>query len=188
MGLDGFVYCDCVEKGRLKSPPPFPALFHVDPSGWPTLRSEDEEAERAHFAWEETGPCPHRRFRLLSRRLGNITGIQWVREALQQLSPDPRKDFPVLLLKVVYDGSHGSDFLTVEEVRALKKELTTLQGIDLSGIKLTLGERIFTPRGTVDQTRWETAGEGELEFLRGVFFRLQELVDAALSVGKPIVF
>jgi hypothetical protein len=59
----------------------------------------------------------------------------------------------------------------------------------LAGIKLTQGELTFTPdAGTVDKTYWATAQEGEWAFLRGVFSSLEELVDAALRVGKPITF
>jgi hypothetical protein len=189
MALNGFVCCDCVEKGRLKKPPPFPELFHVDPSGFPTLRSTDEEKERTHDEWEASGPCPHPYFKLLHHRLGNIAGIQWVRQALHQISRDPRKEYPVLLMKVVYSGSHCGDFLNLEEVRALDRELKALRKIDLAEIKLTQGELIFTPdAGTVDKTYWATAQEGEWAFLRGVFSSLEELVDASLSVGKPIAF
>jgi hypothetical protein len=189
MGLDAFVYCDCVEKGRLKSPPPFPELFHVDPSGFPSLRSTDEASERAHDAWEASSPCPHPYFNLLHHRLGNIAAIQWVRQALNQVFPDPEKEYPILRLKVVYSGSHGGDFLNLDEVRALKKELKALRSVDLAGIKLTQGELVFTPDGeTVDKTRWATAHEDEWAFLRGVFSKLEELVEASLSVGKPIAF
>jgi hypothetical protein len=189
MGLDAFVYCDCVEKGQLKSPPPFPEHFHVDPSGFPSLRSTDEGSERAHDAWEASSPCPHPSFKFLHRRLGNIAAIQWVRQALHQVSQDPQKEYPILRLKVVYSGSHAGDFLNLDEVRALKQELKALRTVDLVGIKLTQGELVFSPDGrTVDKTRWETAHEAEWEFLRGFFSKLEELVEASLNVGKPIAF
>ena len=39
MGLDAVVFCDCVEKNRLKSPHPYPGLLYISPNGSPEIRS-----------------------------------------------------------------------------------------------------------------------------------------------------
>ena len=69
MGLDVFVFCDCYEKGRLKSKPPDPdhAVFDLVPTKYRPLiqkgkilienwhkfaqESEHKEGERSYAVW-----------------------------------------------------------------------------------------------------------------------------------------
>ncbi len=37
MGLDASVYCGCIEKGRAKTPHPFPERLYVDDEGIPDM-------------------------------------------------------------------------------------------------------------------------------------------------------
>ena len=43
MGLDAVVFCDCVEKNRLKSPHPFPIFYIFPPNGSPKSDPEVDQ-------------------------------------------------------------------------------------------------------------------------------------------------
>lgn len=189
MALDARVHCDCFEKGRLKKPPPFPDRVEVGPDGFINLRDPHTTREEEAFdVWWHREPCPHPGFVLIHRRLGNIGGILWIREVLEQVSKDPASEFPVLRTRVVHSGSHGGDWLTLEHVRALRDELGRLRDVDLSTVRLTKGEVVYTPTGTIDTSRPEPATKEDLDFVRDVFRRLEELIEVSLRVGKPICF
>ena len=53
---------------------------------------------------------------LISEPLGNITRVQHVRDFLRGLQGDPGPKFPILLKKVVYDGTHTGDFIPVKAI------------------------------------------------------------------------
>lgn len=164
MSLRAVVYCDCVEKGLLRIPHPLPDLLSIDPSGCPAISSEDAADAKSHDRWEVQRPCPHDRFWLIERYLGNISSIGVIRQAIDGLSAsDQRGRYPVLLSKVLYSGSHSGDFLTIEEVVRLRDELDHL-------------------RKTLDEQSDNRAT------LREFLSRMDELVCASLTVGKPISF
>jgi hypothetical protein len=51
MGLDAVVFCDCVEKDRLKSPHPFPRLLYISPNGSPEIHSRSQAKIEQHYDW-----------------------------------------------------------------------------------------------------------------------------------------
>jgi hypothetical protein len=189
MGLDAYILCDCFAAGRLKSPPPFPDRISLDETGDVELRPPSTlEEDLAFDDWRFNQACPHEGFILLRRRLGNLWGVQWIREMLHQISRDPGAEFPILRGRVVHSGSHGGDSLTLAQVSELRGELDRLRNRDLAGIRLSKGEFYHTPHGTVDKTAPEPSQAGDLEFIRGFLARLEELVTLSLKVGRPIRF
>jgi len=95
------------------------------------------------------------------KRLGNITAIMWVRDEIEKLLPSLRRN-SILLRKVVYDGTHSGDFIPVEDLPALKRELSVVR------------QRV-TPNRVSDLLH---------EFLDS----MDELIAAAEQQGNPIVF
>ena len=71
--------------------------------------------------------------------------------------------FPVTLSRVIYDGVHSGDSIPAAEVPRLVPEVKALAGVRC-------------PDPEMEQ------------FMRGFEAQMQELVAAALHVGKPIVF
>jgi hypothetical protein len=161
MGLDAFIYCDCYEKGRLREPPPGGAQLCVGPDGFLTREQNDGtlESDLAWDEWREKRACEHRGGILLHHRLGNIALIGLLRAELQGDS----ERFPILATKVVYSGSHCGDFLRLEEIPQLQRELELL--------------REFHCRSR-DADR----------FMSGFREKMSELAAMAISVGKPIAF
>jgi hypothetical protein len=161
MGLDARVYCNCYEIGKVKTPPPQPDLVYIDPSsGEVSLRWEKDGADQDRFfewlssAWE-LGPSGH----LVYHRLGNIALICFLRELFQQT---PER-FPILLSKVVNNGIHGGDFLTLPDVEQLAAEMLEVHALHCS-----------------DDSYEALLREFEQQIL--------ELVHGARSVSRPIVF
>jgi len=159
MSLNAIVYCDCVERQRLRVPHPLPELLFIDDTGHPDIRSNDPLDEDLHDQWEAQHPCSHEHFHLKEHWLGNVASVGQIRQELQQLSKD--LEYPVLMSKVIYNGSHSGDFLAGEEVVRLRDEIANFRNVE-----------------AVAQTaEWNS-------FLS----KLEELVIASLSVRKPISF
>lgn len=159
MSLDGYVRCSCIREGKAKKLHPFPDRFMWDESSAPSLSGDptDEEWE-AHDKWVQKA-CEHQGF-LISEFLGNITRVKNVRDFLKGLQGEPGPKFPILLKKVVYDGTHTGDWLPAKQTPALRKE-----------VDLVLASRdILTP--------------GEKEF----FESMKRLCEASLATGNPIGF
>jgi len=103
--------------------------------------------------------CEHEGY-LVSEFLGNITRIKNVRDFLKGLQGEPGPKFPVLLKKVVYDGTHTGDWVPIKQSPALLKEVNlVLQSSDI----LTQGEKEF-------------------------FESMKRLCEASIQTGNPIVF
>jgi hypothetical protein len=184
MALNAHIFCDCFKEGRLRVPPPFPDRIFLDDQGEVTWRGPSTLEEDLEFDdWRFNKACPHSGFVLLEHRLGNIWGIQWIRETLQQISKDPAAEFPVLRLKVVHSGSHSGSHLTQEEVRVLGGELNRLREAELGELRLSK-ENPLPARAVVHPP----ATAEDLAFVRGVFSKLEELVALSLKLGRPIAF
>ena len=83
MGLDGYVACDCIEKGIARIPAAIAGLVKIDEdTGSNYLDSKDKRARQVYSKWCASKPCSHERFVLLTHRLGNADGISRVRKHL----------------------------------------------------------------------------------------------------------
>jgi len=159
MSLDAYVRCSCIREGRVKKPHPLPGRLTWDESGAPSLSGDptDEEWE-AHDQWVQES-CEHEGF-LVSEFLGNINRARNVREFLRGLQGEPGPKFPILLKKVIYDGTHTGDWIAVKQTPALLKEVNlVLASSDI----LTQGEREF-------------------------FESMKRLCEASIATRNPIVF
>jgi len=127
-----------------------------DQTGEPILKKEGEirlDLRLAHDKWHRNS-CAHSGY-LVDRRLGNISLVAYVREFLQSHSPN---DFPLMLERVVYSGSHCGDWIALSDVPQLLAETRRLQGL--------------------------TSDPLILEFANDV----AALAEASLATGNPIVF
>ena len=161
MGLDARVYCDCYLKGRLLEPPPPGVTLRLEPDG--SLGCE-RDVDAIQFGlewdfWREERACQHTGGVLLHQRLGNISLIGLLRAELQREADR----FPILLTRVIFSGSHAGDYLTVETIPALRRELELLGDFRCS-------------------TREADS------FMAQFRAQMLELAATALSVAKPIAF
>ena len=159
MTLDAYVRCTCIREGKAKKSHPFPTRLTWDESNAPSLTGEPTEEEwEAHDRWVQQA-CEHEGF-LVSEFLGNITRAKNVRQFVRGLQGNPGPKFPILLEKVVYDGTHSGDWIPVEQTPALLKE-----------VDLVLASR-------------DILTQGEKEF----FESMKRLCEASIATGNPIVF
>ncbi len=165
MGLDACVYCDCVEKGRLRTPPPHVEFLHIADDGAPELLTNDLTIYSEFDEWEHSDPCSHEQLCLLSHRLGNMSGIGWIRMVVEQISAEPETAFPVLWKQVIYSGTHAGDFLTPEEAVRLGAELEQ-----------------------IEHTSYTEYAAEQLSYFKDFLQMLKELVEASQLVDKPISF
>jgi hypothetical protein len=158
MSLDAFVRCTCIRDGKAK-PHPFPDRLTFDESGEPTLAGDPSDADwEAHDQWLADS-CEHGGY-LLSLFLGNITRVQRLRAFLRGLEGKPGPRFPILLTKVLYDGTHTGDHLARNKSAALLQEVETV-----------LHSR-------------DILAESEKEF----FENMKLLCEASIATGNPILF
>lgn len=158
MGLDAHVRCRCIQDGRAK-PHPFPERLIVDETANPVLTGEpSDEESTVHDRWLAES-CEHAGY-LVSERLGNISMIAHLREFLRALQGDPGPRFPILLAKVVYDGTHSGDWISSEKAAGLLQEVNTI---------LHSGDIL---------------ADSEKEF----FASMKRLCEASIETGNPIVF
>jgi hypothetical protein len=160
MGLDACVYCDCYEQGTVHTPPPQPELVYVDQCGQVSLREDAPGANVEAFdAWVRTACLHGHRTHLLHHHLGNIALIGFLHGLLIRT---PQK-FPILLAKVVYNGSHSGDHLAPSTVELLQPEMEALKSLHCDS-------------------------PGNEERVRIFERQLTELIQASLALRKPIAF
>ncbi|HET6576564.1 MAG TPA: hypothetical protein VFG68_23400 [Fimbriiglobus sp.] len=159
MALDAVVYCDCFERGRLRSPPPPGCSLSVDESGFLLCGCDDLDTQIAFDHWQFDSACSHENGLLIQHRIGNIALVAALREALQET---PAR-FPILLSRVLYNGTHCCDFIRAVEVLQLQLEVAALSGVHCRDPQME-------------------------QFMREFETQMGELVAASLAVGKPIVF
>lgn len=158
MSLDAFVRCTCIREGKAK-PHPLPDRLTFDESGEPTLTGDPSEEEcEAHDQWVGES-CEHEGY-LLSMFLGNITRLGNLRTFLRGLQGSPGPRFPILLEKVLYDGTHTGDWISSKDAAKLLKEVNTvLHSSDI-------------------------LADSEKEF----FTNMKLLCEASIATGNPIMF
>jgi len=126
MGLDASVCCNCIKEGNAP-PHSFPELLAFDLTGEPILKGDgdiDLKLWLKHDKWYRDS-CPHSGY-LVEKRLGNIAAVAYVRGFLENNSPH---SFPLLLERVVYDGTHCGDWVAASDVPQLLTETRRLQGL-----------------------------------------------------------
>jgi hypothetical protein len=167
MGLDAVVFCDCVEKGRLRVQHPYPRLLYIARNGSPEIRSKDPGKVDQHDKWMDLPPCEHEGMMLPGAYRASANHISHLNRIFSSVLRKHGKACPVLLGKVLYSGTHCGDHLAMRDVRMLSNELDRLKEAILSATALS-GE----------DTRLGASAIREL----------RELVKIALSTNKPIAF
>ena len=158
MALDAFVRCTCIRDGKAKAHP-FPDRLVFDESGEPMMTGDPTEEEwEAHDKWLGES-CEHEGC-LLAMFLGNITRVGNLRSFLRQLQGNPGPKFPMLLEKVLYDGTHTGDWIVSKDAAKLLKEVeTVLHSSDI-------------------------LADSEKEF----FNNMKQLCEASVATRNPIMF
>lgn len=170
MSLDAGVMCSCLRDG-MAAPHPHPDLLVLDETGYPDLRDWERRtaAEKAaHREWERYR-CEHRGGFLVDERLGNVTLVRFVRSTLIELSKpqEPFDAFPVMLQRVVYNGSHVGDSIDPQLAAKLLDEVKRAEG----------GRDKYRFHRDRDEKTFE-------RFLTA----LRRLSEASVRTGNPIVF
>jgi hypothetical protein len=159
MGLEAVVYCNCYETGRHKTPPPPGIEIIISADGSIQCAHETIESAIALDARTHKRACDHEDCTLVHHYIGNLALVASLRGTLEQCA----ERFPIILSKVVYNGIHAGDYLSLEDVRAVQQELKSLPSI--------------------------ACGNGEdQEYLDTFREQMTELVESALALQKPIAF
>jgi hypothetical protein len=158
MSLDAFVRCNCVRDGKAKAHP-FTNRLTFDERGEASLSGDvSEEDWEAHDRWLGES-CEHNGF-LVGESQGNSTLAKHLLDFLRGLQGDPAPRFPILLKKVIYDGTHTGDWISSKEAARLLQEVdTVLHSSDI-------------------------LSESE----KGFFTSMKRLCEASIATGNPIVF
>lgn len=183
MGLDAFVYCDCLEKGRVAGVMAEGLHVKIEPDGHPWLYKHGKLVDHDHHDYNAYS-CNHTDRILVHHRLGNIGLVSLLRFELQR----NHENFPILLEKVVYNGIHANDWLTVDVVKAMQIELEKLRAFPTQGTKSKVGFfAILSKDLGINKSGYLSAKESAqlIEYFRE---QMLELSEASLSTGKPVAF
>jgi hypothetical protein len=136
-------------------------MVYVDPElGRVSLRSDKAGADENLFNEWLASACEHGPSgQLVARRLGNIALIGFLRSQFEN-APN---HFSTLLAKVVYTGTHSGDFLSLSDIEDVASEMLEVHAL-------------------------HCADASDEAILREFEACMIELVEAARTVGKPIVF
>ena len=168
MGLDAYIFCDCVERKHLKVPHPYPRQLYVRRNGAPEIRTKDPDKFEKHDAWMQLPPCRHDQMMMGGSHLGSAGYISWIRDVLAQaLRGSHLPKFPILLGKVLYSGTHTGDYITIRQVERLATELQQLKKLDLRNLGID---------------------PEDIELIKPAVNRISRLANSALKFKKPIVF
>ena len=167
MGLDAVVFCDCVERKKLKVPHPFPGLLFVRSNGSPEIHSKNPARIDKHDMWMESPPCQHKGMMAAGSYLGNVVLVERVHQALESVLRYPLPRCPIVMTRVLQSGTHTGDYLKLRHVRSLERELQKLKQLDL---------------------RKAGVSSAELRLIRSVIAKLGRLTKVALRIKKPIAF
>src|SRR5688500_14890311 len=116
MGLDACVHCNCFETGKLNTDPPELGRVLLMEDGSLDYQCDNLEQTMAFDRWLRNDACSHRNGILFHHYLGNISLVAFIRN---ELARDDQ--FPILLKKVVYSGTHAGDWLNFETVLRLEE-------------------------------------------------------------------
>jgi len=141
MGLDAYVYRN---PANLPFDPASPGVS-IDPD----TGLIDLEGEMFRFKHDVVA---------LHHRLGNMTAISELRSEIRIVARD---GLPILMEKVVYDGTHAGDYLPLLEMDAMERELEWLK---------------------------EVSQANRSDLLDGFINEMSELVAAARAERNPIYF
>ncbi len=159
MTLDAHAHCCCFERGELLEQPDPAWQVFVTRDGGRDAGTKDMEQVLAFDQWDLERACPHEMGTLLHHFIGNIALVARLRHELNRYSGS----FPLILQRVIQNGVHTGDWLSLEQVETLDKEIRALTSV--------------------------SALDPEFEpWLRHFELQMRELVAASRSVGKPIVF
>ena len=183
MGLDAYVYCDCLEQGRLERPLPKDVSVRMQPDGYPVVVKSgreiwDDDPEADAFA------CEHTHRARLHHRLGNISLIALLRSELAREGAR----FPILLRRVIYNGIHASDHLPVNMIPDLRGEIERLKSFRCVGnFPASRVTRLAWKLFLIPRYHYTSAAEAD-RFMHCFRLQMAELCDVASGIGKPIAF
>ena len=127
MGLDARVYCDCIRRGHIRIPHPFPELLFLDEDGCPNIRSDDLERQIMHDTWQWKDACTHQNCTAIHHRIGNISHISHIKRAIQELQLLTQFEYTIVLQKILSSGSHAGDHITIDLLTSLEQEIRKLR-------------------------------------------------------------
>lgn len=157
MSVSARVHCNCFERGIIRCAP-YPDLLYIDESGAMAWRSLDGGLLAQLDEWRRNA-CEHERGIYVSRDIGNIALVANLRRELSR----EQHVFPVLLEKVLYNGIHAGDCLSLEDVDLLRLELEVLKDFQPADSEL-------------------------IPYLQSFAANMFELVQCAQLLEKPIEF
>lgn len=114
MGLDAAVYKQLDELLFTKADLRF---VEVDP------RTGEVDFENAalYHAWKD-------KVRAVDKRIGNITAVSLLRAELEEIL-GPSSSETLLISKVLYNGTHSGDIISLEHLSSLRHEIALVRGI-----------------------------------------------------------
>lgn len=127
MGLDGFVNCNCLKKGKVKPAPFDLSLLEWTNDGLDLPDSVDDETYYLFREWKEHA-CEHEDMYLYSERVGNSSGMNLYYGVLEKLGEEQFPQLRKIWAAPFTPDQSGSALL---ELETLEQRIGEIQGIFL---------------------------------------------------------
>lgn len=184
MGTDALVNCDCYQRGLLRTPPPNPELVYIDEESFVSTHATTQAQRDAFFDWSLEA-CVHGDFCLIHERIGNSGLVGLINHFLSQREDcyQAMLKFAVPREKPVANYPLGEDLLALRHEARKLRELILDGGIPMMSRWRRLQIRLRRIGGM-----WEPTDAEMRSFLLTFADQIEDLTDAALATGNPIVF
>jgi hypothetical protein len=156
-------------------------VVRVESDGCPVVINDGIEIWEDHREWP-LYECEHKHRMLCHRFLGNMALVGLLRAELTPF----KADYPLLCEKVVYNGMHAGDWLGRATFSQLLAELRRLRSFQCAGnLPSSFVMRFVPPH--IRSGRYTAPSEAD-SMMQTFRRQMEELLEAATKVCKPIVF
>ncbi|MFQ5686185.1 MAG: hypothetical protein ACE5GV_05940 [Candidatus Scalindua sp.] len=128
MGLDATVYCNCYEKGDLKTLPHPEWRLKRDTDGSLICINDNIDIDLEVDQWILNNMCKHENGEALSHYIGNISMVGHIRSILEP----HQNNIPIIFQQIIYSGSHCGDFIPYSEIPSLVSEINFISKLSYS--------------------------------------------------------
>jgi len=128
MGLDGYVQCNCIKEGKIKTPPFDLSLIKYENNIFDISEDVEDETFHSYLDWIENA-CNHPGLYYIHERVSNISGLNFLWSAIRKAG---KEKFPIL--KSIWETDHLKPEKAKEalqEVELLKSKINEMEGVFL---------------------------------------------------------
>lgn len=160
MGLDGYVQCNCIKEGKIKTPPFDLSLIEYKNNVFDISQDVDDETYYVYEKWRKNA-CQHPGLYYIHERVSNISGLNFLWSAIKKAGEEL---FPTI--KSIWQEEYlkpEKAKKALQEVEMLKLKINEMEGVFL--IDNETNEEFWSV--FMDEDNWFYSHGGEFYYKLG---------------------